>query len=40
MKKSDMMWGFVVCTHNIILLGMKSIGTCRSCGEREQLTDF
>jgi len=40
MKKSDMMWGFVVCTHNLILLGMKRIGTCRSRVEREWLTDF
>jgi len=40
MKKNDMMWGFVVCTHNLILSGMKRTGTCRSRGETEQLTDF
>jgi hypothetical protein len=39
-KKNYMMWGFVVCTHNLILAGMKRIGTWRSFGETEQLTEF
>jgi hypothetical protein len=34
-EENDMMWGFVVCTCNLILLGMKRIGTYRSHGENE-----
>jgi len=34
-EENDMMWGFVVCTLNLILLGMKKIGTYRCCGETE-----
>lgn len=30
-----MMWGFIVCAHNLILLGMKRIGTYRRRGETE-----
>jgi len=39
-EENDMMWGFVVCTHNLILLGMKRNGYCRSRGETEQLQNF
>ena len=34
-EENGMMWGFVVCTRNLILLGMERIGTYRHRGETE-----